>query len=92
MGPAGAGKTSLAYLLPRFLSPTSGRVELDAMPLEQIDREDLRSRIAFVFQEPSLFDTSVAENIRVGKPDATPEQIRRAGGRRRVHRAPARGL
>jgi ABC-type multidrug transport system fused ATPase/permease subunit len=77
-GPAGAGKTSLAYLLPRFLSPTSGHVELDGMPLQQIDREDLRAQIAFVFQEPSLFDATVAENIRVGKPDATPEQVRRA--------------
>jgi ABC-type multidrug transport system fused ATPase/permease subunit len=78
VGPAGAGKTSLAYMLPRFLSPTSGQIELDGTPLEQIDREDLRSQIAFVFQEPSLFDATVAENIRVGRSDATDEQIRRA--------------
>ncbi len=78
VGPAGAGKTTLAYMLPRFLSPTSGHIELDGTPLERIDREDLRARVAFVFQEPNLFDTTVAENIRVGRPDATPEQIRHA--------------
>lgn len=78
VGPAGAGKTTLAYLLPRFLSPTSGRIDLDGMPLEEIDRDDLRTQIAFVFQEPSLFDATVAENIRVGKPDASFEEIRRA--------------
>jgi ATP-binding cassette subfamily B protein len=77
-GPAGAGKTTLAYLLPRFLSPTSGAIELDGTPLEQIDRDDLRAQIAFVFQEPVLFDASVVENIRVGKPDASMEQVRRA--------------
>jgi ABC-type multidrug transport system fused ATPase/permease subunit len=78
VGPAGSGKTSLAYMFPRFLSPTSGHIELDGIPLEEIDREELRSQIGFVFQEPGLFDTTVAENIRMGRPEASPEEIRHA--------------
>ncbi len=78
VGPTGAGKTTLAYLLPRFLSPSAGRIELDGIPLEEIDREDLRARTAFVFQEPTLFDATVAENIRMGNPSATGAELRRA--------------
>ncbi len=77
-GPAGAGKTTLAYLLPRFLSPSEGRILVDGNDLQQIDREALRSQIAFVFQEPVLFDATVADNIRFGDPNATDEQLRRA--------------
>lgn len=77
-GPAGAGKTTLAYLLPRFLSPTEGRIRVDDLDLQQVDREALRRNVAFVFQEPVLFDASVADNIRVGNPQATDAQLRRA--------------
>ena len=78
VGPAGAGKTTLAYLLPRFLSPTVGTVSVDGVDLQEVDRESLRRNIAFVFQEPVLFDATVAENIRMGFPDASDEQVRRA--------------
>jgi ATP-binding cassette subfamily B protein len=78
VGPAGAGKTTLAQLFPRFLSPDRGRIEVDGQDLATIDREDLRSQIAFVFQEPVLFDATVAQNIRVGKPDATDAEVREA--------------
>ncbi len=77
-GPAGAGKTTLAYLLPRFLSPTEGCIRLDGIDLQEIDREALRRNVAFVFQEPTLFDATVAENIRVGFPGASDEALRRA--------------
>jgi ABC-type multidrug transport system fused ATPase/permease subunit len=77
-GPAGAGKTTLAYLLPRFLSPTEGRIDIDGVDLQRIDRDDLRRQIAFVFQEPVLFDATVAENIRFGDPEASDEAVRRA--------------
>ena len=49
--------------------------------LEQIDRDDLRAHIAFVFQEPNLFDSTLAENIRFGRPDASEAHIRRAAGK-----------
>jgi len=78
VGPAGAGKTTLAYMFPRFLLPTQGRIRLDGAPLQQVDREALRRQIAFVFQEPVLFDATVEENIRIGRPEATHEQVRRA--------------
>lgn len=78
VGPAGSGKTTLAYMLPRFLLPTEGRIRVDGAPLLDVDREALRKQIALVFQEPVLFDATVEENIRIGRPDATPEQIRRA--------------
>ena len=77
-GPAGAGKTTLAYLLPRFLLPTEGQIRVDGAPLLDVDREALRQQIAFVFQEPALFDATVEENIRIGRSDATPEQVRKA--------------
>jgi len=78
VGPAGAGKTTLAQMLPRFLSASAGRIEVDGFDLESIDRDDLRAQIAFVFQEPVLFDATPLENIRVGKPDATLEEVREA--------------
>ncbi|MDD9934899.1 MAG: ABC transporter ATP-binding protein [Myxococcales bacterium] len=77
-GPAGAGKTTLAYMLPRFITPASGRSTIDGNDIMLLDRQDLRDRIAFVFQEPALFDATVGENIRVGKPDATDEEVQRA--------------
>ena len=77
-GPTGAGKTTLAYLLPRFLSPGRGRILVDGVDLSQLDLDSLRAQIAFVFQEPALFDATVRDNIRVGRPAASDEQIRRA--------------
>ena len=78
VGPAGAGKTTLAQMIPRFLSASEGRIELDGLDLDAVDRDDLRAQIAFVFQEPVLFDATPLENIRVGKPDATLEEVREA--------------
>jgi ABC-type multidrug transport system fused ATPase/permease subunit len=78
VGPAGAGKTTLAQMFPRFLSACEGRIQVDGRDLESIDRDDLRAQIAFVFQEPVLFDASPLENIRVGKPEATLAEAREA--------------
>ncbi len=77
-GPAGAGKTSLAYMLPRFVWPTTGRVLIDDVDLTEIDRDALRKQVSFVFQEPVLLNATVADNIRAGKIDATLEEMRRA--------------
>ncbi len=78
VGPAGAGKTSLAYMIPRFLSPSAGQVRIDGVDLERVSRESLRAQIAFVFQETALFDATVAENVRMAKPEATDDEIRKA--------------
>jgi len=78
VGPAGAGKTTLAWLIPRFVSPTEGRVLFDGQDAAQASLASLREQVAFVFQETVLFDASVEENIRLGRPDASDTEVRRA--------------
>jgi ABC-type multidrug transport system fused ATPase/permease subunit len=78
VGPAGAGKTTLAYMIPRFLSPTTGKVLVDGVDVATATRASLRSQVAFVFQETTLFDTTIAENLRLGNANATDEQLMRA--------------
>jgi ABC-type multidrug transport system fused ATPase/permease subunit len=78
IGPAGAGKTTLAYLLPRFLAPSAGRVRWDGVDLASLDVDALRREIAFVFQETQLFDATLAENLRLGKPEASDAELWRA--------------
>jgi len=78
VGPAGAGKTTLAYLIPRFLSPDRGRVLADGHDLAGATRESLRSQVAFVFQETVLFDATVEENLRLGDTTKSEADLRRA--------------
>lgn len=78
VGPAGAGKTTLAYLIPRFLRPQAGRVLIDGTDIATVTRESLRAQIAFVFQENLLFTGTVEENIRLGKLDASEAEVHRA--------------
>jgi subfamily B ATP-binding cassette protein MsbA len=79
VGASGSGKTSLVNLLPRFYSPTSGRILLDGIPLDDIKLADLRANIALVSQDVTLFNDSVAANIAYGRlATATPDAIRRA--------------
>ena len=78
VGPAGAGKTTLAYLLPRFVSPKRGRVRVDGVDISGVSLRSLRDQIAFVFQETVLFDGTVEENIRMGRADATDAAVREA--------------
>lgn len=78
VGPAGAGKSTLAYLIPRFVEPTEGRVCFDGVDTAPASLASLREQIAFVFQETQLFDATVDENLRIGKPDASEAELRRA--------------
>jgi ABC-type multidrug transport system fused ATPase/permease subunit len=78
VGPAGAGKTTLAYLLCGYLEPSRGRVLADGRDLRDFTHASLRQRLAFVFQETALFDDSVEANIRLGRPDAGDTEVRRA--------------
>ena len=78
VGPAGAGKTTLAYLVPRFISPAAGRITWDGVDLAELDVDALRKQIAFVFQETQLFDATLAENLRLGNPSASDDALWRA--------------
>jgi len=75
VGPSGAGKTSLAYLVPAFHQATAGVVSIDGINLKEASVESLREQVSYVFQETHLFSDSILENIRYGNRDATREQI-----------------
>jgi subfamily B ATP-binding cassette protein MsbA len=75
VGRTGAGKTTLIDLLMRFYDPDAGRIAYDGIDLRRVERDSLLAQISVVGQEPFLFDASIRENLRYGKPDATEEQI-----------------
>ena len=75
VGPSGAGKTTLFDLLMRFHDPQSGRIVLDGVPIDQMDLQGLRERMAIVPQEPVIFSGTVIENIRYGRPEASLEEV-----------------
>ena len=75
IGSTGSGKTTLAGLLPRLYSPTSGRVLIDGHQVTHIPRQDLVKAVAMVPQKPWLFSGTVASNLRMGNPDATDDQL-----------------
>ncbi|BFP52085.1 ABC transporter ATP-binding protein [Streptomyces griseus] len=78
VGSTGAGKSTLAKLLARFYDPTEGRVLLDGTDLRDLDTAELRRGVVMVTQEAFLFSGTVAENIAIGRPDATREEIEHA--------------
>ncbi len=78
VGPTGAGKTTIAALIPRFYDVTGGRVLIDGLDVLDVTRESLRRQIGFVLQDPFLFSGTVLENIRYGRLDATPQEVEEA--------------
>jgi len=78
VGHTGCGKTSLAQMIPRMIDPTAGEVTIDGIQLRSLDPEQLRRHIGFVPQETFLFSCTIADNIALGVPDATRDQIERA--------------
>ena len=78
VGPSGVGKSTIVKLLFRFFDPTSGHILIDGVNLKDLDKDTRRSLFAIVPQEPALFNTTIAENIRFGKPDATQKEIEEA--------------
>ncbi|MFF6804205.1 ATP-binding cassette domain-containing protein [Streptomyces sp. NPDC012616] len=78
VGSTGAGKSTLAKLLARFYDPSAGRVLLDGVDLRELAMPELRRGVVMVTQEAFLFSGTVAENIAIGRPDASREEIERA--------------
>ncbi len=78
VGSTGAGKSTLAKLISRFYDPSKGSVSLDGIDLRQLHPKDLRRAIVMVTQEAYLFSGTVADNISLGKPDASRDEIERA--------------
>ena len=78
VGTTGAGKSTVAKLISRFYDPTSGTLCLDGIDLRDLSAKDLRRSVVMVTQEAYLFSGSVADNISLGKPDATPDEIEQA--------------
>ncbi|WP_342361048.1 ABC transporter transmembrane domain-containing protein [Terrarubrum flagellatum] len=78
VGPSGAGKSTIVQLLLRFYDPQSGRILVDGVPIIDADPAELRTRIAYVPQEPAIFGATIAENIAYGREGASAAEIERA--------------
>jgi ATP-binding cassette subfamily B protein len=78
VGPSGAGKSTLFDLVLRFYDPQSGSIALDGVDIRELDPQELRSHIAIVSQQPTMFTGNVWDNIRYGRPDASDEEVRSA--------------
>ena len=78
VGPSGAGKTTLAQMIPGFLRPTEGRLTLNGIDIADLDTASLRQGVAYVFQEHQLLTDTVAANLSIAKPDATVAEMESA--------------
>ncbi|WP_313131168.1 ABC transporter ATP-binding protein [Anaerocolumna sp.] len=78
VGPSGGGKTTVASLIPRFFDTDKGSITIGGVSVKNIPTEELMKKVSFVFQNTRLFKTSLFENIRFSKPEATREQVMKA--------------
>ena len=85
VGPSGAGKSTISKLLFRFYDPEEGEIRIDDQPINQVQQSGLRREIAVVPQDTVLFNTTIAENIAYGKPDASLNDIREASKLASLH-------
>ena len=85
VGPNGCGKSTLANLIPRFADPFEGLIRLDGVPLTDLRLRELRGQIGLVTQEPLLFDDTVFNNIRYGRPQAGRDEVIEAARRAHAH-------
>lgn len=85
VGPSGSGKSTIASLIPRFYDAGSGQITIDGVMNTELDTEWLRNQVGSVPQEPTLFGTSISENIAYGRLDAKPEEIEEAARAANAH-------
>ena len=85
VGPSGAGKTTFANLVPRFYEADRGRVTIDGIDVRDMRLADLRRNIALVSQDPVLFNESLFQNLLLGRPDASPEEVYAAARNANAH-------
>jgi len=85
VGPSGAGKTTITYLLPRLYDPTEGRITLDGYDLRDVTQESLARQIGMVTQETYLFHDTVRANLLYARPDATQEELEAACRAANIH-------
>lgn len=78
VGPSGGGKTTLASMIARFWDADSGEVKIGGVNVRDISKEELMNTVSFVFQDSKLLKTSILENVRIAKPDATREEVLKA--------------
>ncbi|WP_436756683.1 ABC transporter ATP-binding protein [Streptosporangium sp. V21-05] len=84
VGPSGSGKTTVTRLIARFFDTDTGTVRVDGHDVRDLTTEELMSRLSLVFQDVYLFDDTIEENIRLGRPGATREEVRHAAALARV--------
>jgi ATP-binding cassette subfamily B protein len=85
VGPNGSGKSTLVYLMLKFYLPQQGAIHLDTTAMAEADTASWRNRFAVVTRDPAIFSLTVAENIALGRPDATAAEIEAAAKAVRLH-------
>lgn len=85
VGPSGAGKSTIIALVPRFYDPTEGAILIDGQDISKVTKSSLRRQLAYVSQQPYLFEGSIRDNIRYGRPEATDAEIEAAARLAHAH-------
>lgn len=85
VGPSGAGKSTVISLIPRFYDPAEGEILIDGQDIAHVTKQSLRNGIAYVSQQPYLFEGTIRDNIRYGRPDATDAEIEAAARHAYAH-------
>lgn len=85
VGPTGAGKSTVVSLIPRFYDPIGGSIKIDGIDVRDMTLSELRGQIGYVLQDTTLFRGTIADNIALGKPDASMEEIERAAKLANAH-------
>ncbi len=85
VGPSGAGKSTIINLIPRFYDPAEGEILVDGQNIADVTKSSLRHQLAYVSQQPYMFEGSIRDNIRYGRPDATDEEVEEAAKLAHAH-------